>query len=180
MSKHKKMISGLRHNYTYTTSQLQQQFGIHPHTVRRWVKDSNFPNPPIQPRPLMVFSEDLRAYLRTKEQARKTSLQATEFYCMGCKAAKQAEGNQVYVETIKLTTRLKAVCPSCGAFMNKAQSISKLDSVTPFFKRINTLAELHILSRATRSEKAHLGGIVTSHPNEPSTDTHLLQQASLF
>ena len=179
MSKYSTMVKRLRKNYTYDTKQLRADFSVHPQTVRQWVKDPKHPLSVIQQRPILVFSENLRAYLAAKEKARKFTLTAIQFSCMSCKQPRTPLQNKAYFNEHGSRVYLHALCAACHTPMCKVQSRAKLALLAPCFERI-TLEDLHILGRTNSNEKAHLGKNSTSHPSEPASDTHLMKQKKLL
>ena len=179
MSRYSKLIKNLRKNYSYTTARLQKDFGLHPQTVRGWVNNKKNPLPCIQKRPLLIFSEDLRAWLRQIAQDRKTKLEVKQCYCTACRKAKYPLEDKVYLDICKTKALMKGVCPTCGNPMNKGISIQKLELMHQYFTII-TVADLHILGRATSNEKTHLGTTAKSTPSEPVNNTHLFQPISLL
>ena len=179
MSRDTKMIKQLRRHYTYTAAQLQEQFGVHPQTLRKWAKDAEHPLPVMCSRPIMVFSEDLRVWLSQRHKANRERLQRSEFYCMGCKKARTPLENKVAVLSRGQTTRLVAYCSHCMRQMNKMQGSAKLASVRPMFKTVS-LEDLHISGRTRHNEKTHLAASTKPQPNESYADTTRYEQQMLL
>lgn len=177
MSKYSKAIKGIRRNYTYDLKQLHKDFGFHPQTVRGWIKEFNLPV--IQLKPLLIFSEVVREHLSKQEKARKIVLKESQLLCLSCKSSSIPLENKVYFEDLGKTIALRGFCGICKGNIRLVQSKQKLATVTPMFKKI-TLEELNILGRTISNEKTHLGKNLTSTPNEPCTDSHLLQQDKLL
>lgn len=179
MSRYSKTAVRLKKNYSYTTERLEKEYGFHPQTVRRWVKDKETPLPTIQQKPLLIFSEDLRAWLKKKDSDRKTSLELKEFYCMACHTAKEPLEDKVYLHVLSNKALMKGNCPTCRTIMNKKLSCKDAALVEQFLLTV-TLAELHILGRTNTNEKAHLKATRKSTSSEPVSDTHLYKPKSLF
>ena len=179
MSRYSKTAMRLKKNYSYTTGRLERDFGFHPQTVRRWAKDKETPLPTIQQKPLLIFSEDLRTWLKKKDSDRKTSLTLKEFYCMACHNAKEPLEDKIYMHVSPKKAWLKGICPTCGNIMNKKLSLKKAQLVEQFLLTI-TLEELHILGRTTSNEKAHLKTTGKSTSSEPVKNAHLYKQKNLF
>ncbi|MHA1539814.1 MAG: hypothetical protein ACTSXQ_05015 [Alphaproteobacteria bacterium] len=157
MLKKTEIIRRLKKNYAYTLKQLQRDFGIHPQTVRRYIKDSDNPLRTISENPTLIFSETLRAYFKVHVEERKMGLSIYEFYCMGCKEKHMAFENKVAaVDMNKNTKTHKALCPKCFAMMNKFQSSKRLTEVMPLFEMVS-LEDLHILQGTHNPVKAHKG-----------------------
>lgn len=176
MSRDTLMIKRLKKNYTYSAEQLYGAFGVHSRTLSTWHKAGLML---VKNRPLMVFSEDLREFLRQKVQAKRTKLKLTEFYCMSCKRARQAHEGKVHIEPLKNVLQVKAICPDCASIMNRRHSKKKYEEMA-FLMRTITLTGLHMLCPAIRSEKAHLEEGTNLTPSEPSNDTHLYQQNTML
>lgn len=179
MSRYSKTVGRLKKNYSYTTARLEKDFGFHPQTVRRWVKDKKAPLPTIQQKPLLIFSEDLRAWLKKKDSDRKTSLELKEFLCMACHTAKEPLEDMVYLHVLPNKALMKGNCPTCGTIMNKKLSCKNAALIEQFLLTV-TLAELHILGRTIPSKKAHLKSNGKSTSSEPVKNAHLFKQKNLF
>mgnify|MGYP005686776667 CR=1 FL=1 len=176
MSRDSLMVKRLKKNYTYSAKQLHEAFGVHSRTLSGWQCKGLIL---IKNRPLIVFSEDLREFLRQKVAQRKTKLQFTEFYCMSCKVAKQSCKGKVHIQPLNNILQVKAVCPDCGVFLNRRHNKKKYEDITPLMRAIS-LEDLHILQRTIRSEKTHLNEATNNTSSEPSTDCHLHKQENLI
>jgi len=147
MKKVSLIIRGLYKNARYDLRRLQKQFGIHPHTVRDWVKSGL---PVLQKRPIWLFSEDIRDFLIDRQRRNQIELSPTQFLCLKCRCGKSPRNKSVYAEHKGLTLKMKAICETCNTLMNKAVSSKKPRKSIPMFKRI-TLEQLRILQSPNSS-----------------------------
>jgi hypothetical protein len=177
MSKYSKAIKGMKKDYTYSLKQLHDKFGFHPQTVRGWIKEHQLPI--IQSRPLWIFSEVLRDHLSKELKKRRFTLELQQFNCLSCKRPQLPLQNKVYFEEVGEMVNLRGICKECTTMMFKPQSKEKLKQITPLFKKIS-LQELNILWGTNSKQETHLSKNLTSHSNEPTTNSHLQQQEPLF
>lgn len=177
MSKQGNAINRLKKNYTYTVQQLQEDFGFHPQTIRKWVKDNSLPV--IQQRPMLIFSEVLRNYFIQQRKEKKAVLEHQQMYCLPCRQPRLPLESKVHYEDGKNVMTMRGVCPECNTLMLKKQSKEKALKIQPLLKTIS-LRDLHILQRANSNEETHLSKNLTSHSNEPANNTHLQKQIALL
>ena len=173
------MAKRLKKNYSYSTARLKADFGFHPQTIRGWVKRKENPLPCINERPFLIFSEELRDWLKARDAERKVKTEVKQCFCSSCRKAKYPLDEKVHVPALTNKAQMKGICPACGSIMNKWISLKKLDLLHQYFTII-TVADLHILGRATSNEKTHLGTTSKSTPSEPVNNTHLFQPISLL
>lgn len=167
MSKYSKMVKTLRKNYTYSAQDLQAGFAIHPQTLRGWVKHGTYPLAAISYRPLLIFSEDLRQWLKERDAERKTQLKLNEMYCLSCKISTPPLAHTVAFIDKGITTQLAGYCPQCCRQMRKTTNSEKLANIRPMLKAVS-LEDLHILGRTTFHQKTHMSASSKTCSHESS------------
>lgn len=113
---------------TYTVEEVAGLFGIHKNTVRSWVKcgllliDDK--------RPMLVFGKDLVEFLKHRRTKNKQTCKPGEFYCVRCRVPRPAAENIAdYIATNEKTGNLVALCPACGAIINRRVSLEKIEHI---------------------------------------------------
>lgn len=177
MLKKKLIIRQLKKDYTYNLHQLKKRFKMHEQTIRAYIKDSKNPLGYISKNPLLIWSEDLRKYLREITQAKKCSLEVGEFYCMSCKDKKLPFDNIIArTEINKNLFNEKTICPDCFCFMNKKISAKRLTSNLDLIKVVSS-EELSRRQAVKSSEKTQFNKKSRSSQKESNKDK---EQESLF
>lgn len=71
---------------SYTVIDISETLGIHPKTVRNWIRVGL---PVIdERRPLLIYGADLKIYLKQKRRSYMHQCELQEIYCFKCKSAK--------------------------------------------------------------------------------------------
>lgn len=149
MSKRSKVIRNLRKNYTYTLDQLHKTFEIHSQTARGWIKRSINPLKCIYKKPTLIYSEDLRSFLKLENQRRKTTLEPSQMFCLGCRKGRHPLGGRVHYKFNGKAVSLKGICSECHAVMNKQTSSRTLNQIMPLYQKA-TIEELDILRNTNK------------------------------
>jgi hypothetical protein len=139
---------------SYTIREIADLFGIHPQAVRRWIKaglrtidDS---------RPFLVHGSDLIDFLSERQSSRKQKCDPNQFFCCGCRAPREARDNRVNIH-IRNAKQLNIAgrCAECGALVNRAGSVRRLDDYRKAFD-VQTTADRHIREDAGGGVMCHL------------------------
>lgn len=77
-------------------------------------------------RPHLVRGDDLRDFIRKMRRTRKTQVALHQFYCLGCRDARNAAGGFAECRIDGNSASLKAICEACGGIMNKSVTIARL------------------------------------------------------
>ncbi len=161
----------VRYWYSYTIEEICSLFahlGLHPQTVRSWIKaglqtiDSG--------KPILIYGFDLIQFLRRKNDQNKCALAFSEMYCMRCKDARAVLGRKIAVDQNSNFIKARGCCRECKTRMFKSFSLSTFPKIKRFFKLV---AEAELYGSAIRTDKTHLEAEQQVVPNEP-------QQWSLF
>ena len=110
---------------SYTVEEIAELFAIHKNTVRRWVKSGLATSD--DKRPMLILGIDLVAFLQARRTKNKRPCRPGEIYCVRCRApkfpaAKMAE----YAPVTEKFGNLVAICPDCGAIMNRRVSLARI------------------------------------------------------
>lgn len=122
---------------SYTFAEIAKVLKVHIRTVRTWSKQG------LQlmdnSRPYLVYGEELKRFLKEKNNKYRVKLQPDEFYCTTCRAARKSKPTKI---TRKVTGKrlgqhhmqiqTKGVCNICGRSLYRFSSdrkISKIDEV---------------------------------------------------
>lgn len=112
----------------YTVEEIASLLRVHKNTVREWIKKGL----PVldDMRPKLILGPDLFTFLQAKRAKNKQPCKPGEMYCLRCQAPKVPAYNMVdYESKTEIQGNLFAICPDCGAGMNRRVSLAKLDQV---------------------------------------------------
>ncbi|MCH8209439.1 MAG: helix-turn-helix domain-containing protein [Nitrospinae bacterium] len=112
----------------YTVNEIACLFNVHKNTVRSWIKAGL----PIidDKRPMLILGLDLFAFLKIKRAKSKRPCKAGEMYCLRCRKPKTPALNMAECESKTETLgNLFGICPDCGAGMNRAVNLTKLEQI---------------------------------------------------
>lgn len=110
---------------SYTVEEIAELFAIHKNTVRTWVK--NGLSTTDDKRPMLILGIDLVAFLLARRTKNKRPCKPGEIYCVRCRAPKFPAASMVeYVPVTEKFGNLVAICPDCGAIMNRSVSLARI------------------------------------------------------
>jgi excisionase family DNA binding protein len=119
----------VRTHRIYTIWEIAECLGCHRHTVTRWIKDRDL-EADRTCKPWLIRGADLKAFLRQRQAKTARRLAPHHCFCLGCKSAQTPDGNFAeYTQQSPTTGRLTALCPACGAVMNKVIRRAGLEAV---------------------------------------------------
>ena len=112
----------------YRIEDIARATGVHPRTVRSWIKKGL---PTIDNRrPTLVQGRSLRAFLETARDASKQPLKAGEMYCLKCRSPKRPAGAMAdYLPLSEISGNLRGICPTCDKLIYRRVSLAKLNAV---------------------------------------------------
>ena len=112
----------------YTVDEITHLLDVHKNTVREWIK-RGLPTVNYQ-RPKLILGRNLSAFLQARRVKNKQPCKPGEIYCVRCRAPKAPAGNMVdYQRKTETLGNLFAICPDCGAGMNRRVSLAKLEQI---------------------------------------------------
>ena len=113
---------------SYTVEEVASRFGVHRNTVRAWVKLGLPTND--SKRPTLILGRDLAAFLKARREKNKRTCQPGEIYCVRCRAPKVPAADMAEYQVVTETLgNLIAICPDCGALMNRRVNLARLDHI---------------------------------------------------
>lgn len=110
---------------SYTVEEIALLLEVHKNTVRAWLKLGL----PVcdNKRPTLILGRDLAHFLQVKRSKNKQHCQTDEMYCLRCRAPRKPAGNMVeYEPKTEKIGNLLAICPVCGAMMNRRASWARI------------------------------------------------------
>lgn len=130
---------------------LFSDFGLHPQTVRKWVKDGL---PTIDTgKPTLIYGNDLIVWLKEKNQANKHKTGFGEFYCMSCQDARPIFQNRIVVIQKAQFLQVQGVCRECKSRMFKNH---KLDEWALLRKKFKLVDVSQLYDCAHSIDKTHI------------------------
>lgn len=120
---------------------------IHPQAVRRWIRVGL--RTIDHSRPFLVHGSDLIDFLTLRQSSRKQRCGHNQFFCCRCRTPRGALDNRVNIQILNLKQlNISGRCERCGALMNRAGSVEKLDDYrksfavqTPAHRRLREVAD---------------------------------------
>lgn len=113
---------------SYTVSDIVARFGVHPNTVRGWMR-AGLPTTDRK-RPVLIRGADLRAFLESRRRANKRPCLPGELYCVRCRSPKTpADGLVEYKPLSANTGQLIGICATCEHLIHRMASLAKLAQV---------------------------------------------------
>jgi hypothetical protein len=114
---------------SYTVEEVVKLFGTHKNTVHNWVKNGLAILD--KTRPMLIHGNDLVAFLQARRTKNKQSCKPGELYCVRCRVPRPAaEDMAEYSPVNEKTGNLIAICPACGALMNRRVSLGRIIEVS--------------------------------------------------
>lgn len=90
-------LSKIRGKRAYSTTEVGNLLSINRRTVHRWIKEGLQLLDPTQ-KPTLIMGYDLKAFIKTKRQINKVTLQPNQYYCLKCRKAIYAKRGSEKVE----------------------------------------------------------------------------------
>ncbi len=117
-------INAIKLFYSYTIREAVDVTGVSARTISAWIKEG-LPVMKHQ-RPFLIRGDDLKGFIQNRRKARKSQTALHQFYCLGCRDARDAAGGfaECLVNGNRVT--LKAFCDVCGNVVNKPFAKSRL------------------------------------------------------
>jgi excisionase family DNA binding protein len=113
----------------YTVWEVADLIDCHRQTVIRWIKNEGL-EADLTHRPWLIRGSDLKTFLGHRQSKRRCRLGPATLYCFGCKCPQEPAGRMAdYVQQTSTTGMFSALCPACGALMNKVIRRADLDVI---------------------------------------------------
>lgn len=119
----------VRAHFIYEVWEVAELLNCHRQTVVRWVKNDGLEADQSR-RPWLIRGADLKTFLGHRQAKRRCRLESKTLYCLGCKCPQEPAGRMAdYTQQTATTGMLSALCPTCGALMNKVIKRADLDAI---------------------------------------------------
>ena len=113
---------------SYTVEEIAELFAIHKNTVRNGSRAALLQA--IISAPCLILGIDLAAFLKARRTKNKRPCKPGEIYCVRCRAPKFPAASMVeYVPVTEKFGNLIAICPDCGAIMNRRVSLARIGQI---------------------------------------------------
>lgn len=114
---------------SYTVLEISELYGLHRHTVRRWLKTGLAPLEGRQ-RPSLVRGKELHRFISDMRAKRKRSCPAGTIFCVKCREPRAPGGNVAELVRLSETTgNLIGICPECDNMMYRRVSLRSLELI---------------------------------------------------
>ena len=136
MRKYKKNINLnlIKINYTYSISEICEDFNKHKNTVDKWIREEGLKTIDNK-RPRLIHGKDLKEFLTKRQASKKSKCKTDELFCFKCQKPRRPKDNLV---TISIENQkcgnLKALCSVCEGKMNQRFSLKNLGNLQNTFE----------------------------------------------
>lgn len=96
----------------YTIKEISDCLDISEKTCLRWI-ENGLSIVSGSKKPILIIGSEIKDFLRKKDSKKRTKLKRNEFYCLTCKAARNAKRGSIK----NLQGRKTALCPVCSGKM---------------------------------------------------------------
>jgi hypothetical protein len=119
-------------NRTYAVHEVAELYGLHPATVRRWLKRGDLMAIDDR-RPALVHGAILRAFVADRRAHAKHPTPPGMLHCFGCREGRAPALGMADFEPPKGSGagNLRALCEACGAVMNRRTRWEAVPAVLP-------------------------------------------------
>tara|TARA_A200000113_G_scaffold211980_1_gene213129 strand:- start:2878 stop:3393 length:516 start_codon:yes stop_codon:yes gene_type:complete len=130
---------------------LFSDLGLHPQTVRAWVKRGlkTIDNG----KPALIYGNNLIAFLKAQNTENKCITEFDEMFCMGCKDARPIYQNKIKVDQKTNVLSVSGLCRCCKTKMYQNYKLSDFSALRKTFKVVDVL-ELYDCEAS--SDKTHI------------------------
>lgn len=94
---------------SYTIKDLSELLDVNEKTLLRWI-EAGLKIIPGSKKPILIYGDDLKEFLRVKNSKMKVTLNRNQFYCLTCKAATYAKRGSIE----RLKDRKTGICRVCN------------------------------------------------------------------
>ncbi len=171
MSKRLYTHSRVRYWYVYDVEDvcaLFADFGLHPQTVRAWVKeglkiiDSG--------KPALIYGQHLIDFLKSRNAKNKCATDFDQLFCMACKDARHVFQNKIHITQKTQVLLVQGRCKTCKGMMFQNYALKAIPKLRKRFILVD-VSELNDCAGST--DKTHIEA-----PSDSSTSESA--QGSLF
>jgi len=116
-------------HFSYSIQEVAELYGVHPHTVREWIKkglrviDGQ--------RPVLIQGAVLREFIQDMNKHKKRPCADNELYCLSCRKPQVPLGEMVdYVPSDDRKGCLIGLCPNCERTINRFATLNSIDQLS--------------------------------------------------
>jgi transcription elongation factor Elf1 len=121
----------IRSKHAHTLKELAEKYNVHIRTTQEWRKQG-LTCIEGSHNPYLFWGEEIRRFLKTKQQKRKFPLAPGEFFCPRCKTQRKSIPGEIQLEItdknlgeIAKKAIIKGVCSVCGQSLTLFSSVQK-------------------------------------------------------
>lgn len=113
---------------SYTVNEIVDLLGVHPHTVRLWLK-SGLTSIDAR-RPTLILGRELHRFITAKRKARRRSCPPGTIFCMKCREPRRPDGNVADLHPLSVTTGdLEGTCTVCDRMMHRRVNLLTFEAI---------------------------------------------------
>lgn len=116
---------------SYEIGEIAQLYGLHPNTVRGWIKRDGL-EPVDRRKPILIKGSVLRAFLEARKATAKRPCPPGHLYCFSCRVPRKAAvGMADFHRRQAGAGNLQAICEVCGTLMHRRAREAALREILP-------------------------------------------------
>ena len=136
-------------NRNYTVMDVSETLGVHPKTVRNWIRAGL--SVIDESRPLLIQGADLKLYLKQKRKTYLHKCELNEMYCFKCNRPTEPSINSLeFIAKPAGMGQMTGRCGECGKRVNKYVSWSDINQIWLEVGGKLPIAEKHLILRGQK------------------------------
>lgn len=133
----------IKKNYSYTVSELSEKLGVTKGTIYCWIKEGLKPNDSIMP--YLFYGDSIKAFLKERQQKRKSKCKPNEMFCLKCQLPRKAKKGKISTKPSNGNNFIiTGNCEICNTQMNKSFNAENLEKIKNDFN-LNTIGNQHLI-----------------------------------
>ena len=112
----------------YTIEEAAEVSGVSPRTIRNWA--TNGLHVMDAERPALIRGDDLRAYIRSQRNSRKTKTALDAIYCVCCRQPRRPAGGMADCVITDTRATLTALCEFCETVISKPIAKARIPEIS--------------------------------------------------
>jgi excisionase family DNA binding protein len=156
MTRRRASARRVKKHLNYTVEEAAEVTGLHPHTIRRWIKTKAL-LALTEKRPHLILGRDLHAFLISPKPG-SARLKPGECYCVKCRLPRRPALDMAdYITGCGQTGFLRGLCPECQTLMHSPVSLAKLPEISAGLDVTRMDAQPHLGERVCPSTNVDSG-----------------------